>query len=119
VGKYAKAILAFLTAGLGALGTAAAGPDNLITWAEIFTSIGAGVVAATAVFSVSNAGFLNIEKLPPPVVLAQEAYEAYAQAVGGRSVAGEPLPTWAAMTATVKDAWARAQGAVLALIRQQ
>lgn len=116
MGAYVKAILAFLVPGLTLLGTASG--DGLITWPEIFAALGASVVAGGAVLAAPNAGFVRVDKLPPAGELAQEAYEAYAQAVGGRSVNGDTLPEWGLLTATIRDAWTRAQGAVLSVLRR-
>lgn len=116
MGAYIKAILAFLVPGLTLIGTASG--DGLITWPEIFAALGASVVAGGAVLAAPNAGFVRVDKLPPVGELAQEAYEAYASAVGGRSVNGDVLPEWGLLTRTVKDAWTRAQDAVLSIVRR-
>ncbi|MDX2986341.1 hypothetical protein [Streptomyces caniscabiei] len=44
--------------------------------------------------------------------LAQDAYEAYATAVENKSVSGDALPEWAALTRLVQNAWKLAAEAV-------
>ncbi|MFF4706662.1 hypothetical protein [Streptomyces sp. NPDC001297] len=44
--------------------------------------------------------------------LAQDAYAAYAQAVENKSVKGEDLPEWDALTRPVQNAWKLAAEAV-------
>ncbi|MFD3902984.1 hypothetical protein HXS80_20560 [Streptomyces sp. CB04723] len=42
---------------------------------------------------------------PTTAAIGQAAYEAYAEAVSNRSVNGDELPTWDALTAPVRNAW--------------
>lgn len=121
MGKYLKAIIAFVLGLLGAVSTGLT-PDGdgitRLTWPEILTAIGAGVVAGSAVAVANNAGTIHVDKLPDAVTLAREAYEVYAQAVGGKSVSGDTLPEWGQMTSGIRDAWVRAQSAVVSLLHR-
>ena len=44
----------------------------------------------------------------------QRAYEAYSEAVGGKSVAGKPLPAWDGQKVEIAAAWEAAASAVIA-----
>jgi hypothetical protein len=52
-------------------------------------------------------------------LLAQAAYEAYRQTVGGRSaITGDELPTWAQQRPDIREAWRAAADAVIMLASQ-
>jgi hypothetical protein len=119
--KFLKAIVAFVLGSVGALSTGLMpdpGGATVLTWPEVLGALAAGIVAAGGVAVATNAGVIRIDKLPAPAELAREAFEAYAQAVNNRTVAGNLLPPWESVDKPIKDAWTRAQGAVLALIRR-
>lgn len=121
MGKYLKAIIALFVGGLGSLSTGLLpDPDGVsrLTWPEIIASIVAAVVAFGGTAAVTNAGTIHVDKLPPAGELAREAYEAYAQAVGGRAVNGDVLPEWSKLTIVIRDAWTRAQVAVTSLLQR-
>lgn len=44
---------------------------------------------------------------------AQTAFEAYVEAVGGKTYDGKDIPKWNDLTDSVRDAWAKASGAVI------
>ncbi|MBK6018521.1 hypothetical protein [Streptomyces sp. MBT53] len=49
---------------------------------------------------------------PDTARLGQDAYDAYTTAVENRSVSGEELPEWAALSRPVQNAWNLAAEAV-------
>ncbi|MFH9295635.1 hypothetical protein [Streptomyces sp. NPDC017520] len=50
--------------------------------------------------------------------LAQDAYEAYTQATENRSIKGEELPAWEALTRPVQNAWKLSAEAVRHRVEQ-
>jgi hypothetical protein len=51
----------------------------------------------------------------PSVDMGRTAYEAYVASCGGRSVRGEPLPSWPRQQPEIREHWRAAADAVLML----
>ncbi|MFD7121917.1 hypothetical protein ACFWAA_33490 [Streptomyces sp. NPDC059922] len=48
---------------------------------------------------------MNFKVRPDTDRLARDAYKAYATAVENKSISGDPLPEWDALTRPVQNAW--------------
>lgn len=106
MGKFGKALGAFLAAVVAALGAGLA--DGALSLPEGVLAAVAGVAAGLAAYGVKNAGFVDVDKLD---ALAGAAYEAYRAKVGGVAFNGDKLPDWSYVDQTIKDAWKASQAA--------
>jgi len=109
VNKYAKAFIAALTAASGSLVTGLA--DGKLSLPDILLAALVAVAAGLATAGVKNAGYVSADQVANLENLAQAAYTAYANKLGGKTPSGDPLPAWADVSAQVRSAWLSGQNA--------
>lgn len=107
--RYAKALVAALTAGAGSLAVGLA--NGALSVPEAILALAVALAAGLSTAGVSNAGFVDAKQVASIEKLAEAAYTAYATKRGGVAPNGDPLPAWSDVEGSVRDAWVSGQTA--------